>query len=412
MLRTALVAALSVLSAGCSMISSYNSSLLEGGGSPRQGGGAYHLPKQILIATVTSMDKGDYSISIIRKTVADPLYPMNIGFDLSPTSDDEIEVKYEAGLLKKISASSEDHTDEIIVNLTKALFSNDRVASTEGTGEIDIDLRTKVIQVAFDPFSDYELHHANTELEKFGFCIGFARDSRSPQTIGCRRDGKTRGWKQDVLYESDSVVEQGTGIFFRQPVEHKLQLFQNNRPGCYHWCLRWEGYTAFSNRGALLKVDVDRTLFVKRETLIEFGQDGVPTTVKVVKPSEGLEASKLPLTVAQAILAAPGEALAGSISTVQQQQTYITAQKNLLTSQTEYVDMINARLKSGEPIPAGHDVGAVLGTAPVRSGDVTGLQRSADDTTLQSKARFYQHCADIGLDRGGCNAEWDRVNPT
>lgn len=419
MLRiSALIALLLCLLTGCTMITSYNNSLLSDGGSPRQGAGAYHLPKHILVATVTQLPatKGKRlpppNIALVRKAIADPHYPMNVGFDLSPTSDDDIKINYSQGLLQKITASADDKSRDIIEHLTKSIFGSfNRVAGTDGTGDFDIDFGAKVVQVSFDPFDHYDHDRANAELGRHGFCIAFASDSRSSATEGCPQ----RIWsgeKRVVVHANGraralNAPETGSGLFFRQPIEHKIQVFQLDGPRCRGWCLRWEGFAAFANAGPLLRVNVDRTIFVKRVTTVTFGSDGVPSEVQVVKPSEALVAAQIPLIVTKAILAAPGEAIASSTTTLVAQKGHVDAQKNLLTAQTDYIDTLNARLKKGEPIPEGH--GLPFGTPVVRSADSS--QRSADEETLQRRRRqFFQNCADIGLDRGGCETEWTKVN--
>ena len=411
-----LIGALCALSlAGCSMVTSYNTALLPDGGEPSQGGGGYHLPKHILIATVIQSAKGPPDITLVRKSIADPLYPMNVGFKLSPTSDDDIQITYQDGLITKITASADDKTKEVIENLTKSIVASFGRSGADGSDDI-LGLQTKVLQVAFDPFDENELARSNEQLMRLGFCLAFAPDSRNPEAWGCPTSTQRREYTHRDRSPSPVQIRQmGEGLFFRQPAEHKIQLFQRHGPRCKNWCLRWEGYAAFANAGPLLRIDVDRTLFVKRETIVQFGAEGVPTDVHVKKPSEAVVAANIPLVVTKAILAAPAEAFTSATTTTDAQKKYIDSQKSLLDSQTQYVDAINTRLKNGQPIPPGHDIGAVLGTTPARSADASSLsgQRSSEEINAQrSKAKFYQYCSDIGLDRGGCDQEWRRANPS
>ena len=454
---------------GCSMMTSHNTWLLSDGGSPRQGGGAYYLPKHILVVTVvkevtpstkrtvkgtiketttdtptqatdsvkqtitTTVDTAfdetaagtAYNIAMVRKTVVDSRYSMNLGFNHSPTADDDIKVTYTTGgLLSEIVAISKDRTQEIIENLTKAIFSTGRFLEL---GATDTDaLATKVLQVAFDPFDADERWRANEQLARFGYCVAFASNSRNPEPEGCPLRGHSDPHDHHQRWPSDSektavsngqkhkVPETGEGVFFRQPLDHKIQIYQRNAPKCRGWCPRWEGYALFANEGPLLRVDINRTIFVKRETTVTFGNDGVPTKVHVIKPSEMVEASKLPLAISKAIIEAPLEAIMSKTTVIGAKQGLITKQAALLDSQTAYVDKLNALVKAGKPVPPGHDIGAVLGTAPVRQyGDAGSLNagRSAEPVDA-SRRRFYQYCNDVGLDRGGCDDEWKRVNPS
>ena len=468
LLRIACIAVTGLLAlTGCSMMTSYNTWLLPDGGSPRQGGGAYYLPKHILVVTVvkevvtnkkktitekikevvknapaatngvtrtvdstieTTIDDSPYStaynLAMVRKTVVDSRYYMNLGFNHSPTADDDIEVEYNpGGLLKEIKATSKDRTQEIIVNLTKAIFSTGRFLEL-GADDKEA-LATKVLQVAFDPFDSDEMWRANQQLLRFGYCIAFARDPRHAEPEGCPLRGHSdhhedhHGWRGDVRKTGVSngnkhtVPETGEGVFFRQPLDHKVQIFQKNAPKCRGWCPRWEGYALFANEGPLLRVDINRTIFVKRETYVSFGNDGVPTKVHVKKPSELVEFSLLPLAISKAIIEAPLDAITSKTTVIGAQQKQIAAQTSLLDSQTAYVDKLNALVKAGKPVPPGHDIGAVLGTAPVRHyGDAGSLNagRSAEPVDA-SRRRFYQYCNDVGLDQGGCDDEWRRVNP-
>jgi hypothetical protein len=64
----------------------------------------------------------------------------------------------------------------------------------------------------------------------------------------------------------------------------------------------------FANAAPIFRIDIERTAFVERKTVINFTQ-GVPTLVQVIKPSEGLAVAKLPLTIAKAIISAPVEGI-------------------------------------------------------------------------------------------------------
>ncbi len=360
-----------------------------------------------------------FEISIVRKSVSDGRYLMNLGFNLSPTSNDDIEVKFsEGGLLNEITASADDKTKDIILNLTKAIFSSARFIASEQADGLGV-LPTKLLQVAFDPFNEEETYAANKQLSRFGYCVAFAQDPRNPEPENCPLNARGghghHDWHASTHHgykerPKDKVPVTGEGVYFRQPVEHKIQVFQKNPPHCKGWCARWDGYAAFANEGALLRVDIDRTIFVKRETAVKFGPEGVPTSVRVKKPSELLAASTLPLEITKVIIEAPLEAITSKTTVVKAQQGYISEQAKLLKAQTDYIDQINARLKAGQPLPRGYESGAIFGASTIRSvADIDGANRSVGDDNRAIRARFYQYCTDIGLDQGGCDAEWKKT---
>ena len=368
MLRFALVG-VACLVGGCSMVTSYNNSLLIDGGDPRQGVGSYHIPKHILVATVLKGSDGTRNLSLVRKAIADPYLPMNLGLDLAATSDDDFDVTYADGMIQRITASADDKTDEMILNFTKAILSLGRIG-TAGSGDLVTTEATKLVQVAFDPFDEVERQRANYELTRYGFCVAFASDPQVPEPRGCntgrriaalapvtRPKGLLKLGRYTDAPSPTGVPETGNGLFYRQPIEHKIQIFQRNSPHCYGWCLKWEGYKSFGNQGPLLKVNVNRTIFVRHETTIEFGNDGVPNQVHVKKPSEALAFSTLSLAVIEEVIAAPVKAISHNVSTLQEEKKLVEAKSNLLESQVAYVDKLNQRLKDGEPIPAGHDIG-------------------------------------------------------
>lgn len=106
-------------------------------------------------------------------------------------------------------------------------------------------------------------------------------------------------------------------------------------------------YATVVNRAVTHNIDITRAMFVEKVTLLHF-KEGVLDTVKIDKPSEALEAAKLPLTLYDAVvtsaLAAPGNFIGNITSNPTQQEAY----KSLITQyQTNLanINTINTHLR-------------------------------------------------------------------
>jgi hypothetical protein len=291
-LRYALVSIIVAGCSACSMVSSYpveDSSTLEPSG---QAGGSYFLAKHILQVVVEATGAKPRLI-VAAVPVQDRSALIQTGFNLSPTSDDDVKIEYEKGLLKKVTAKADDKTDDILI----------AIAGLAGRYR-----ETQVGEIAgptfdFDPFDFDQAAETNAILlTKYRSCVeveiepglwspGCGNFSLSKRSIG--------GVGQARFTHRISQGGELAGIYYRRPVAHRVHVVEAGKT------LQLV-HMNFANHAPVFRVDIDRTLFVNRETTVDF-TDGALTAVQVKKPSEGLALASLPLSIIQAFVSVPVE---------------------------------------------------------------------------------------------------------
>lgn len=322
------------------------------GGRPEQASGSYFLAKHVLELAVSGKNPNT-TITASVVAVPDPAAQMQIGFELSALADDNIKVDYRNGLLKEISAIAVDRTGDVIVALAKdvGLF---RLGKTT-------DAITKTLQ--FDPFDERQAMKINRELRKLGpgNCVEVEiyQDHWSP---GC---GKfTMGGGSELLSVSSPVYAPQTvpsypGIYYRRALAHRVHIVVNGNTG------EIKNYL-FANEAPVLRVDIDRTSFVTRQTTVKFDDAGELTSVQVIKGSEALAVAKLPVEIVDAYTS-------GVVDALVQRKNVEDAKANLYNAQAAE---IKARIALGKAQAANPEVR----NAPVRNALETGNASASTPT--------------------------------
>jgi hypothetical protein len=288
------LAALLAGCSACSMVSSYpveGSSIVEPDG---QAAGSYFLAKNNLRVSVTEAATKP-TLSVDSIPVQDRGALIQTGFNLSPTSDDDIKIEYEGGLLKKITAKANDKTGDILVAIARL------AGRYRGTRVEDIVGAT----FEFDPFDYAQATETNSILlKRYRSCVEVEIEPGlwSP---GCGKYslGNSLIAATQRIGLADHAVHAGelSGIYYRRPIAHRVHVVEAGKTLQIR-------YLDFANHAPVFRVDIDRTLFVNRETTIDF-TSGALSAVHVVKPSEGLAVASLPLTIIEAFFSAPVQAV-------------------------------------------------------------------------------------------------------
>jgi hypothetical protein len=320
---------LASLVAGCSMIENYPIS--ENNQTPAyqrpwqaqsQLSGTYFLAKHLLELTVTT---GSGSTSIQAKTAAVPdrTAQIQVGFALSPLAEDNIEIQYQNGLLKQITATAVDKTGEIIVALAKdvGLFRAGKASSP------------LVKSLQFDPFDARQAERVNRELGR-GNCVEVEiyDNQWSP---GCGGYSMGQGVGMTTVDTAGDISTSAAtpftpGIYYRRSVPHRVHIVANGKTA------ELKNYL-FANDGPVLRVDIDRTAFVTRETKVVF-DGGELTSVVVKKESEALAVAKLPVQVFDAYVSGVTDALT-------QRKAVEDAKANLYNAQAGEIKARTALIK-------------------------------------------------------------------
>jgi hypothetical protein len=331
--------------AGCAMIETYPTYLANGSPSI-QTGGSYFLAKHVLTVTVVGPASAP-SVNVGIKASPDRRQLLDTGMRLSPLSDDDITVEIgNDGLLTKITSIANDRTGDIIQAVVKAVYSPLLRAAADETPP------PTLFEGEFDPFDWQHASEINHLLmAKFRSCIEVEIEP-GVWSPGCGRYSlSSTSRKAENVPVVDELTAPVQGIYYRRPILHRVHIVAGGRT-------RSLTSQLFANTSPILRLDIDRTLFVKRETTIVFSQ-GSPTSVHVVKPSEGLAIAQLPLTVATAAIDAPIEGLTKRQALVTAETNYLDAQAGQIDAQTKLQSSLNRQVQQ---------TGTVVGADPVSGG--------------------------------------------
>jgi hypothetical protein len=369
--------------AGCAMIESYPT-YITNNSAPTQTGGSYFLAKHHLTVTVTGPPT---AVAVDIKQAPDRRQLIDTGLKLSPLSDDDVEVDFNAnGLLSKITSTANDRTGDIIEALTKAVYSP-LLRDAPATG-------SSVLFVGeFDPFDIHQATEFNSLLmQRFHSCIEveWTPGLWSP---GCGQLS-LNSYLPVKAADTSPVTEMTVplpGIYYRRPMLHRVHIVVAGVTVSLSSQL-------FANASPVLRLDIDRTLFVQRQTTIQFA-DGAPTMVHVVKPSEGLAVAGLPLRIATAAIDAPIEGLTKRQQLLDAETNYLNSQSNNIDAQTKLQSSLNTQVQKGGSIvlPDGTQRLAVV------PGQVAGNPNlRVAPTIVNIPPDFHARCLQIGLSDQQC----------
>lgn len=340
---------LALLISGCNVVSSYRVAGADAQEPRSNSSGSYFLPKHLLVVTTTSD-----GMSVDTKAVQDRTTLLQVGLNLSGFSHDTITVAYSGGLLSKVTSIADDKTADIITELAKAAG---RFRSVSG------DAKQPPLVVEFDPFDPQEALAANRIIGKRfkGACVEVEL-LPGMWSEGCGRH--SLAWDNNALPDPQDVRvklrAEEPGIYYKRSLDHRVHVVFNNRT---------TGLSTykFANIAPIFRVDINRTVFVKRKTVIDF-EEGELTSVMVDKPSEVLAVAKLPVSIADAYIS-------GVVDAFTQRKAVQKARADLLTQQA-------ATLKAEQTlIEAQIAAASKLQSSEQRSAALLSIQRSTSIRT-------------------------------
>jgi hypothetical protein len=248
-----------------------------------------------LQVTVTG-EKATEKVAVSSLAVQDRSLEAELGYELSPMSDDDITATYKDGLLESVTANLKDESGQIIVQVAK-LISQFRAATATQEEPTQ--------KISFDPFQYSDAMRANNILRARGICaeVELQPGVWSP---GC---GKwSLGTQVSLKNYSISLPpgERLQGVYYRRPASHMVHVVENGKTTDLE-------PLGFANDQPVFRIDIRRSLFVERKTVIKFNQ-GALESVAVNKPSEVLEAVSLPFTIIEAFANSVTGGVASSVA--------------------------------------------------------------------------------------------------
>jgi hypothetical protein len=353
----AAVMAMSVLG-GCQQILVTVPLLDDAGQTCKSAAGAYFLPKKVIAFTITQpAGNPAYSLNFVGTSpVADRMRAFCLDYLGSPLAEDTVHVNRENGLLTLISSVADDKTKDIAEKLIE-------VGVIAATGNPNFGFRSTKIKSGtdfiladykFDPFDRQQLAEVNAALAPtYGYCVIVEDHTIDPDHYqaycnnprGTLRPASGRA----PVYKAPPVVAElpplepdagTTGILYRPNLTHQLITMRRRDPQSRN---PWEVFRTtqleMPNVAPVFSVGVERSMFVKRTTRLEFDA-GVLRDITIEKPSELVEFMEIPLVLAQAIVKIPAEVVKLRLASTSNQKLLIDAQRDLLATQRDYFNTV------------------------------------------------------------------------
>jgi hypothetical protein len=347
LLRRLLIVAAACFVGGCKMI---DTQLVQVGSGPvcQTAIGAYFLPKshlQIVISQAPDLP--------IKFTLSDAVPSADrhqiycLDYLGSGFAEDTVNViRNDKGLLTKISSIAEDKTKTIALQVLEiGLIAATGNPEVTGLGLRDADFGKQnneriLAAYDFDPFDLPKLAEINSVLTLvYGYCLTVdGHTVPNPHTqVYCadpKRYETTRSKSAPAPAAATmaDLTEANRGILYRPNQAYQLFVFRRPPKSGTRWQLYQTKQVEMPNIAPIFSIGVDRSLFVKRSTTLEF-DNGVLRDIFIEKPSEALEFVEIPLRVVQALVKVPAEILRVRIAAVDNQKRLIEAQKELILNQ-------------------------------------------------------------------------------
>jgi hypothetical protein len=239
---------------------------------------------------------------------ADPDLQFVLNYRAAATAEDDVKVTVGAdGLLSKITVTSEDKTGAILLKLVEIGKEAAKIGTIFAEGG-----ETVVYDATFDPFDDKMRHRVINDLERFGCSYQLVRKSGSASI------GKN-------IAVADEPQSRASGVAFRPVFAYDLILRQNDRDISIQTVL-------LPNEAQVMTIPITRAAFVKKITTVGFNQ-GLLAQLEINKPSEALGFVEIPLAIAKAIVALPGELIKLKIDTTKGKTDLLTQQKQQIEAE-------------------------------------------------------------------------------
>lgn len=281
----------------------------------------YYLPKGLLELTVSRRKfEGTSMIEVDAKErhIPDPDHRYYLCYHANPFTHDKIAIEFhELGFLKKLSATIEDKSLEVIDKVFKV--------GEEGTKAL-VGLRSvvekeQIHKATIDPFDKGDLQRLNNELEflNTGMTVSISSMKRA----------------DDLPVEYKAPEKTDHGIFCRPSEPYEL-IIQSGK-------VEQRQIVLLPNPDIIHFIHLPSTRFVSNEFLVECDPLGYPIKINLGKPSQAIQILEIPLKILQAMIRIPAEIFQFRIN-------YKTEQQNLRESELQLHERIEALNKKQEEL--------------------------------------------------------------
>ena len=323
--------------------------------------GMYALPKALLSFNLTKSTGPSYRyiLSEVDTSIsADENHRYCLDYRGNSFAKDAIAVKRNnVQLLEEVSSSVEDISDDVIVSaveggalLAAQIASN---GAARNLGNPDAGTPATVMQLKFDPFDAEVLTHINQQLIRRGYCIYIDPDGDPfvPGWMANQCSNRKSYSHATSKTDSEAFFDRSTyqagqgrlGILYRPVLPHTLVILKRDDPTSpiSRWRVWRRKVLELPNRAPTFMVEVKRSLFTERTTIVKF-KNGTLDNISVDKKSELNAASNVVVRVVEVIVQVPVIALLITTNKANNSKALIETNQALIQTLKDLKDSQNA----------------------------------------------------------------------
>jgi len=242
------------------------------------------------------------------------------------------------GLLTTIETQTEDTSSKVLAKLvelgkTIAL----RLPSPTPAAERAVPCQ---MDVTFDPLEIHKNEYQNLRDQIAKRLQAFDREVTGFEIVPAHEPSRMPNWEGSRPTSVEGIVHRPLlPYFFRLKTNDGLVSLAPQ-------------IVYLPNEAPYFTIDIKRRAFIENKYTLTF-TDGILTEVSWVKPSEALGFVQLPIDIAKAIVAIPGEMLTVKVNNAKAEAEMLNAQKALLDAREELRQRIQEleAVKKGQPTP-------------------------------------------------------------
>jgi hypothetical protein len=294
----------------------------------------YYLPKSLLKLKFIPKDPDDKedvaSIEVSSVNVANNDQRLVASYMASSFAEDRLCIsRSPTGLLDKIYFSSEDRTNDILLNVVQlaGALAPDNVASRS---ILRAAKAGQTLEMLIDPYTD-DLKNLNSQLSGSGYVVELVNLPPKPSHFICPQNTICFGTKTTVAVQLRQLAPTSQRLVAKSSSKTKptktKNLRQGKQPQVPAGNIVWMSTIEVidPNYGSL---DISRAVMTARLTKLDFDA-GVLKSLRVQKGSEALAASELPLKAIERLLAVPGNAIGLAVGNSDEKREYLARRKAL-----------------------------------------------------------------------------------
>ena len=286
--------------------------------------------------SVFNVKASNGGLTVVKATEPDPRARFQLHYQANAFSADTIIAEVaDDGLLKSVSATTEDKSPDIAVNLAEIVFTFGTDGAVAGRSlPIDAPLGSGNFYASYDPLDPRDVARTRHDLAQAGFCI-LVGEEASIGPAACNLAIVPSGGLARAEDASERLTQR-SGVFYRQASPVAVQIYHHGKTNA--WETLFAGNETLFDKSEVYEVAMRRAAFVEKKVEITF-QNGALSKVSITKPSEILALSTAGLNIVRRVISIPFEAAKQDTQLINAKTDRIKAQTELLRKQDELLKL-------------------------------------------------------------------------